>query len=71
MMLLPGCSWAAKSNIIEEISPTILLYVDRASDGQFKQSSFAPPPLRKEKKKVITGNAARLMKEGKNNMNLK
>ncbi|PTX64704.1 spore germination protein [Melghirimyces profundicolus] len=66
---LTGCSWGVKSNIIEEISPTILKYIDREPDGQLKVSTLIPP-LRKEKKRVIT-EKARLEKEARNEISQK
>jgi spore germination protein len=40
-------------NTIEEISPVVLLYLDEGNDGSVKLSTIMPP-LKKEKKSVIT-----------------
>ena len=64
LLMLSGCgSWSVKNNIIEEISPTILLYVGRGADKHLEQATLIPP-LVEEKKRVITANV-RLMKEGR------
>jgi spore germination protein len=70
LMMLSGCSsWSVKTNIIEEISPTILLYVDQGSDKHLKQATMIPP-LREEQKRVITANVT-LMREGRDELNQK
>jgi spore germination protein len=70
LLMLSGCgSWSVKNNIIEEISPTILLYVGRGADKHLEQATLIPP-LVEEKKRVITANV-RLMKEGRIQLNQK
>lgn len=62
--IVSGCSsFDLKSNTVEEISPTILLYLDQDKDGKLKMSTIIPP-LKKEKKILITIHAG-LMKEGR------
>jgi spore germination protein len=63
-LLMSGCSsFMVTSNTVEEISPTILLYLDQDKDGTL-QISTINPPLKKEKKSQITIHSV-LMKEGR------
>lgn len=65
-----GCSsFDVKSNTVEEISPTILLYLDRDKNGKLQMSTLIPP-LKKERKSLITIHAG-LMKEGRSLMDHK
>ncbi len=68
LMLPTGCAfWSVSSNLIEEISPIILLYFDQGSGGQLQESTIIPP-LRKEKNRVITAEAT-LVKDGRTQLN--
>src|SRR5690606_7059973 len=69
LLVLGGCSFVDRSNTIEEISPVVLLYLDEGNDGSVKLSTIIPP-LRKEKKSVITTSSNTLI-EGIYLQNLK
>lgn len=63
-LMMSGCSsLTAKSNTVEEITPIILLYLDQQQNGQLRISTIIPP-LKKEKKNLISVNSA-LVKEGR------
>jgi spore germination protein len=63
-LMMSGCSsFAVKSNTVEEISPIIFLYLDQTEDGQLQLSTIIPP-VKKEKKTIVTTDAA-ILKEGK------
>jgi spore germination protein len=64
ILMSSGCSsFAVKSNTVEEISPTIFEYLDQNKDGRLQLSTIFPP-LKKEKKMIISTYAV-LLKEGK------
>lgn len=63
-LITSGCSsFAVKSNMVEEISPVIMLYLDQNKDDQMQISTIVPP-LKKEKKSILTTHTA-LIKEGR------
>jgi germination protein, Ger(x)C family len=69
LLVLGGCSFVDKSNTIEEISPVVLLYLEEGNDGSIKLSTIIPP-LKKEKKSVLTTSTDTLI-EGRYLRNLK
>lgn len=69
LLVLGGCSFVDKTNTIEEIAPVVLLYLDEGNDGSVKLSTIIPP-LKEEKKSVITTSSNTLI-EGRYLRNLK
>lgn len=54
VVLLTGCAeMAPKTNVIEEITPTILVYLDEGEDSTL-ESTMVIPAVREEKKQLLT-----------------
>ncbi|HEY8528684.1 MAG TPA: Ger(x)C family spore germination C-terminal domain-containing protein [Paenibacillaceae bacterium] len=54
-LMLAGCSWLdPATNVLEEISPTILLYLDAGGSGEEAESTIVLPAVKNEKKQVLT-----------------
>lgn len=66
-LILTGCNALSMTNIIEEISPTVLLFVDRNEQGNLEQTVIIPP-VRKENTQLLTTEVT-FMKEARNEFN--
>jgi len=67
-LILTGCSWLSPAtNVVEEISPTILMYLSQSGDSEL-ECTIVVPAVKNEKKQVLTVRG-RSMKETRLKLN--
>ena len=67
--VLTGCGIVPKTNVIEEISPSIVIYVDRNEEGKLVQIALIPTSSEESIKYLTTD--VDIMKEARNNFSRK